>query len=361
MPTLVVSDLHLGSATRVDVLRDPEPLDALTAALRERRPERLVLLGDTVELRHGPVREALASARPVLAALGSALDPDAEVVLAAGNHDHQIVAPWLERRALAGDPPLAIEQVVDADATEVAAAIAGALGGPRVRLAYPGLWLRDDVFATHGHYLDRHVTVPTFERLVAGAMVRAVGRMPETGATPEDYEAALAPIYAWLHVVARYSRVGFGAERQGATARAWRMLSGTGGAASLRGRAARAAFPGVVRGLQRAGLGPLRPDVSPVELRRAGLRAMREVVDRLGIDARSVLFGHTHRAGPLAGDDGSEWGPLVNTGCWVREEAFVGRQGADSPYWPGTVVEVPDTGPPVVHNLLGGKRAAALV
>ena len=31
----------------------------------------------------------------------------------------------------------------------------------RVRVAYPGLWVRPDVYATHGHYLDCHLTMPT--------------------------------------------------------------------------------------------------------------------------------------------------------------------------------------------------------
>ncbi|HEX2105649.1 MAG TPA: hypothetical protein VHF51_18495, partial [Solirubrobacteraceae bacterium] len=67
MRTLVVSDLHLGARTGVDLLRRP----AARAALLERvdGADRLVLLGDTLELRHGPVREALAAARPVLEAV----------------------------------------------------------------------------------------------------------------------------------------------------------------------------------------------------------------------------------------------------------------------------------------------------
>ena len=31
--------------------------------------------------------------------------------------------------------------------------------GTPVQLAYPGVWLRDDVYATHGHYLDCHSEV----------------------------------------------------------------------------------------------------------------------------------------------------------------------------------------------------------
>ena len=67
--TLVISDLHLGANGRVDVLRRDRERAALVARLAEF--DRLVLLGDTVELRHGPTRDALADAAPVLRELGS--------------------------------------------------------------------------------------------------------------------------------------------------------------------------------------------------------------------------------------------------------------------------------------------------
>src|SRR4051794_41810119 len=69
--TIVVSDLHLGARTGVDVLRRP----AVRAALLERLDgvDRLVLLGDTLELRPRPVREALAAARPVPAEIRAAM------------------------------------------------------------------------------------------------------------------------------------------------------------------------------------------------------------------------------------------------------------------------------------------------
>ena len=53
-----------------------------------------------------------------------------------------------------------------------------------VRVAYPGVWLRDDVYATHGHYIDRHITVPMLERLAAGAMRRVVALNPEGPRSP---------------------------------------------------------------------------------------------------------------------------------------------------------------------------------
>ena len=266
---------------------------------------RLVLLGDALELRHGAVPAALEAAREAFCAIGEALGDRAEVVLVAGNHDHAIVAPWLERRAIGGEPSLGLEQRTDPRPSSSRATLAGWLGADRTTLAYPGLWLRDDVYATHGHYLDRHVTVPTFERLAAGAMARVVGEMPADDASPEDYEAALAPLYAWLHVVSRYTKLGF--ERQKGTQNAWRLLTDS-GPRPLRDRALVAAFPMAIRVLNMMGVGPVGADLSPAELRRAGLRAMHETCRRLGVTADWVLFGHTHRAGPLDGDDEGRMG-----------------------------------------------------
>ena len=61
-------------------------------------------------------------------------------------------------------------------------------------------------------------------------------------------------------------------------------------------------FPLAVAALNRAGLGPLRAEISGTELRRAGLRAMGEVAARLGLGESYVVFGHTHRSGPLPRD-----------------------------------------------------------
>ena len=98
----------------------------------------------------------------------------------------------------------------------------------RLRIAYPGVWLRDDVYALHGHYVDLHSTVPTFERLAAGAMARWVVRLPEHGARPDDYEAALAPIYAFLHQLTQRSDHAAVSAGAGASARAWVAMAGEG-------------------------------------------------------------------------------------------------------------------------------------
>lgn len=363
MSTLVVSDLHLGSRARADLLRSAELREPLMAALRD-GIARLVLLGDALELRQGPLREALAAARPFFAEAGAALGPEGEIVLVPGNHDHALVAPWLERRHRDGaPPPLGLAETAAWAPSDAVAALAEAAAPARLTLAYPGVWLRDDVYALHGHYLDRHITVPTLERLSAGAMGRIVGAVPDT-AMPDDYERALAPIYAWSTALAQHADDD-ATGTHNVSVRAYRMLSGN-GHRPLRRRALLALFPLTIAAVNRAGLGPVRADVSGAELARAGVRAMGEAVQRLGIDAAHVLFGHTHRVGPRPRDSVSgEWTTtsgvrLHNTGCWVYERQFVSATPYESPYWPGTAIRVDATGPPVPLRVLDGFGAAEL-
>jgi len=319
-----------------------------------------VLLGDVLELRHGPLADALDAARPVLTAIGEALGPGREVVIVPGNHDHHLLGAWLERRGRERSPaPLGLESAVDWEDGDTLAVLAGWLAPAEVRVAYPGVWLRDDVYAIHGHYGDRHTTIPMFERLGAGAMARIVGEPPGGPGRAEDYEAILAPIYAWVHAIAQYGGPDLGRSSHGASAQAWQAL-GAGrrrGGRTVRRRAMVAAFPALVAALNRARLGPLRADLSGEELRSAGLRAIGEVVTRLRVDASHVIFGHTHRAGPLPGDDRSQWrapfgARLLNTGCWVYEPGFLGERPNESPYRAGFCVTVESGGPAEVTNLL---------
>jgi hypothetical protein len=108
--------------------------------------------------------------------------------------------------------------------------------------------------------------------------------------------------------------------------------------------------------LNRAGLGPLRPQLSPAELRRGSLRAMREVLGRLHVDARYVIFGHTHRAGPRPRDNLGEWSRanqrLLNAGCWLLEPGFLGPRPHESPYRAGFAVRIDGDGVPELTNLL---------
>jgi hypothetical protein len=320
--------------------------------------DRLVLLGDVLELRHGPLREALAAARGPLSEMGTALGSEAEVVILAGNHDHHLVEPWLGRRALNGAAPrLGLQSAVEWIAGEPLALVAEMLAPARVRAAYPGVWLRDDVWATHGHYLDLHLTVPTIERIGTGVMRRVVGTPTAGPADAEGYEAVLAPLYAWLHGVAQGAEPGRGRRLQAGSVRGWSALAGPARRRTLRARAIAAAWPLAVAALNRAGLGPLRPEVSGTALRHSGLQAMGEVATRIGVRADHVIFGHTHRAGPLGADDAAEWTTgrgirLINSGSWVYEPAFLGDDPGASPYRVGFAVAVDDDEPPRLINLV---------
>jgi hypothetical protein len=365
LTTLVVSDLHLGASTGADVLRRPVARERLLERLDG--VERLVLLGDVLELRHGPARDALAAARPVLQEIGAALAPGTPVVVVPGNHDHALVDPWLIARGRRAAPaPLGtVETVAPRTASPLAAAVERALAPASVTVSYPGVWIREDVWATHGHYLDVHATLPTFERIGAGLMSRLIGGVPAPQATPDDYEAVLAPIYAWIDATAERAAPGRTAAGSGSAVQAYRLLSG-GGRRPIAGRALAGLFPLAVLGLNRLGLGPVRADLTGPELRRSALRGMAEAVVRLGIPARHVIFGHSHRAGPLAGDDAGEWrvpaGALLhNGGSWMFETHFLG--GPDpraSPYWPGGVTVVDAEGAPRVERLLDGIPAREL-
>ena len=181
--TLVVSDLHLGARLERDVLRRPEPLEALLAALEG--VERLVLLGDTVELAEGRPRQAMEVAEPVLRALGARLGGSAEVIVVPGNHDRLLVRPWV-REHLA---TMGLDTAVPIDATPALAQLASWLEPARVRVHYPGVWLSPRVWATHGHYLDRHLLPEAAYGFARGLL----GRLPRDGAVPADYERAGGP------------------------------------------------------------------------------------------------------------------------------------------------------------------------
>lgn len=339
MTAAIVSDLHLGAASGRDLLRRDEVRARLTAVLRD--VDELVLLGDVVELREAPLADVRAAAAPALADVDRAM-AGRRVTIVPGNHDHQVATPLLERLRAEGGS-LGTESV-----GEPVAWLAGAFALSRARLAYPGVWVRPDVYATHGHYLDVHNTVPGFERLAVGAVQRLTQRVPERGARSDDYEAALAPVYGLAYTLAQSpgGRALVSPDRSSRTRGA--LMDGR---PTLRSRAlAGVALPAAVAALNAAGLGPLRPDISGRELRRSALRAMSTVLERLGIDAPHVVFGHTHRSGPHAGDDG--WGPLVNTGSWIHEPAYLGEDPRRSPYRPGHVAIVGGSGPPELRNLL---------
>jgi hypothetical protein len=357
MTTLVVSDLHLGTRSHTYVLNQPEPRETLARAAAG--ADRLVLLGDVLELRESPVADALEAAAPALAALGRAM-AGREVTIVPGNHDHQLAAPLLDELRMDGSlAALGLESTMPAPGSGLAGRVAGALAPAEVTLAYPGTWVRDHVYATHGHYLDCHNTIPTIECLSIAATARAIGGLPAGRRTPADYEAAVGPVYGLTYTLAQapgpVARVLAGRT----SLEAWKRLNGA--ATGHRGRRVAAAavsrvlFPGAVAAINRAGFGRFGSDLSGDALRRAGLRAMGETLDALGVDAEHVIFGHTHRSGPYPGDEGWQLARgtcLHNTGSWIYEPAFLGERPHESPYYPGNCVVVEDSGPPELRRLI---------
>ncbi len=355
MPTAIISDLHLGTTSGADVARRAEVAERLFAALAP--ADRVIVLGDLLELRERPAAEVLELTREFLGGLGEAT-AGKQLVIVPGNHDHELIAPALDAARLQGDPAPAADASFSAATGELSRRVAELMPRTEVVLTYPGIHLREDVYATHGHYLDVHLTVPRVECIVAGAIARIAGaRGDRELSSPAAYEAALAPLYAFAHAVVQISP-SRAVTRGGALSRSvWRQ-SNPGTRRGIRGWAlGGVAIPAAVAAINRAGLGPFRADISALELRRAGLRAMAEVVAGLGIEADHVIFGHTHRAGPLPGEVEGWWlrggARLTNTGSWLYETAFVPEPDPANPYWPGHVAYVEDEGPPELVGVLG--------
>jgi predicted phosphodiesterase len=363
--TAVISDLHLGLGSSADLLRRERFRAVLCEHLEA--TERLVLLGDVLELRDRPLAEVLEVAAPAIGALAGAV-AGRELVIVPGNHDHHLIEPWLERRTLIDAGPLELEQLGRPEGLAFEA-LAEHAQAARVRFAYPGLWLRDGVYATHGHYLDRHLTVPTIERLGVAMVERVLG-VADAGSDPlappgspqatppDEYERVQTPVYSLLFGLAQ-ATVG---ERSGGanpSARLWQMMGGGEGRGSrVRGwLLGSVALPGAVGVANRLGLGPVRADLSSGAIGRAGFEAMADVVAHLEIDAEHLIFGHTHRRG---GPEGGRGTTLWNTGSWVHSPGLLGETAAVSPYWPGTVCFVGDEGEPELRHLLDGLSRAEL-
>ena len=117
-------------------------------------------------------------------------------MLVPGNHDFRLISPWLEWRSRNGPEPLGLQERAGPKASIGTRAIARMVQPASLDVVYPGIWLDDGVYATHGHYLDRHVTVPSFERLGSGVLGRLLRAPADQAGGPDDYEVALAPMYA---------------------------------------------------------------------------------------------------------------------------------------------------------------------
>lgn len=336
MRTLVISDLHLGARLRHDVLRRPEPLGRLLAALGD--VQRLVLLGDSIELMEGRAEQAMKIAEPVMRAIGARLGSGREVIIVPGNHDAPLVRTW--KRGQAGE--LKLETAIGSDATPALARLASWLAPARVRVHYPGVWLSERVWATHGHYLDRHLLPDSSVGIARGLL----GRLPRDGAMPIDYERSSRPSFS---PVSRWLPLPLAA-----------LLD------DLAKLARASTMPRVRRRLLHRRIAPLTAMLLGAQMRRASIPALARVVHRLGVDAEWVLFGHVHRSGPLPGEDPLQWqGPggrpkIANTGSWCYEPLLLHRATPPHPYWPGGAVLLEPGQDPRAIGLLDDLDVAAL-
>ena len=335
MRTLVISDLHLGQRPRHDVLRSDEARQALLRALDG--IDRLVLLGDIVEatsrLRG---RRAMEIAAPVLREIAGRMG-DREIVLVPGNHDGAMVRPW----ALARGGDLGTADKVPRDATPTLAAVCNLLAGPPLTVRYPGVWLREDVWATHGHYIDHHLIPESTFGLPRGRL-----RLPPRDAPP-----------------ARAIEYELGRRRSRDAEGLWARLAARPLATVLETLAELTRYGTFL--LRGAHLTTLTSRLLGLQVRHGAVPAMALTTRRLGIDARWVVFGHVHHAGPAADE---RWEPLaggprvVNTGSWVYEPLLLDDAVAPHPYWPGGAVLITDDAAPEILGLLDaipGKRLAS--
>jgi UDP-2,3-diacylglucosamine pyrophosphatase LpxH len=328
--TLVISDLHLGGRFFPGVLPGEAPLARLLAALDG--ADRLVLLGDTIELDERHPDRAMLVAEGTLRALGRRLGPEGEVVLVPGNHDFALVREWVRQTG----PELGLAAPVPPDASPALARVLAWLAPARVSVRYPGVWLSDGIYATHGHYLDLHLRPVS----VYGLPRDRFDRPPTDRATPAEYERARRHAHRRRSALASARRDGPRSE-QLRFARHW-----------------------VTRRMKAA---VLRPRVSATtsallgaQMLRVGLPAFAYVTERLDIDADWIIFGHVHRLGPLPGDDPARWraprsgARLLNTGSWLYEPLLIDRVAPPHPYWPGGAVLLEPGREPRAVSLLDG-------
>jgi predicted phosphodiesterase len=313
--TLVISDLHLGQGGGVSALTRPEPLAALLEALDSY--DRLVLLGDIVELEEAGPRHSMMVAEPVLRTLAARLGPSKQIVLVAGNHDHDLIRDW----AAAPGAGLTLSQSVPLDASPLLAQMGSWLRDTQVEVRYPGVWLTDRVYAIHGHYLNNYLKPVSSYGLHL--------RKPLKPATPADLELPYSP--APTHM------------RDGLPPERW------------------------VDAYIPARLSRVSDRLLGHQMVRHSLPAFAMSLRALGVDAEWVVFGHVHRRGPREGDAARRWrigkdGPrLVCTGSW-RYEPVVSR-GLDwrSRYWPGGGVIIGEDGVPRSVGLLDGLSESQLL
>ena len=395
MSTALISDLHLGAWQLNDLLRYPIFIERLTKTLEG--VDEVYLLGDVLELRFQRLELALQAAQPFFAALGETLRArrtrqgrTPRVVFVAGNHDYHFALQLIER-----EQEMAIERgdakpykfpgkIPPPRDTLLLRQLRRMIGpGVDVEFAYSYVVLQTaggPALAMHGHYLDLHLASPA-ERLLALVEQALTAYRLETLRPGFDlYEAVLRPQNELLYWIGQSPA---GAQVQ---SEIWRRLRGDNrhvprgllarlrriairralrAAEALAGAAARQLTDRVLRG-DATNISPARATGVEEGIRAFmdSLYALQEdlfAAERWTAPPAYVIFGHTHRPGPLPGVDATAlwrapWAghevQVLNTGSWMYDVERALTQEYYETHWPGTLVLIPDGGEPRVVSVL---------
>ena len=106
--TAVVSDLHLGLSSGADLLRRER--FGPGCSRRSRASTGWSCSATCSSCATGRCARSLDAAAPAFGGARRGARASRELVIVPGNHDHHLIEPWLERRALDGAAPLALEQ-----------------------------------------------------------------------------------------------------------------------------------------------------------------------------------------------------------------------------------------------------------
>ncbi len=379
MATAILSDLHLGAAHGDDLLRYPFFCDLLREQLDG--IDHVVLLGDILDLRFQQLEEVLLTAEPFLTTLGHAMRKarHPRVTYIPGNHDHHYAVRLMEaaqERAIEAGEPYTFQQVVAPPDFFLSRQLARIIGIPvEVRVAYFYDILDSSegpILLIHGHYLDMHLgDAPARLLTLAQAAIAAAGQQVDTH-SPDLYEAILRPQYELLHWIGQtpgggliqsriYERLRGGAPpstRMGQLRRAALR-----GAVSVGGKVGVALAETLANRLIKGGLSLTSParDALAEETIYAFNLSLEALSAYLPEGMRYVIFGHTHRPGPLEDIDpidrwtvkmrGQET-MVLNSGSWLYDGGKARRPDYRPQRWPGTFILIPDQGPPHLVEVL---------
>jgi hypothetical protein len=395
MTTAILSDLHLGAWQLNDLLRYPTFIQRLVAHLDD--VDEVVLLGDVLELRFQRLDDALRVASPFFAALGNALRTGRRprgrtprVVYVAGNHDHHFALQLIEReqeRAIARGDPIRyrFNGLINGPHDMFLLGQLRRMLGPGIEVEFAYSYVRLETMAgpalaMHGHYLDLHLASPAERLLALVEQALTAYRLEALRPGFDLYEAVLRPQNELLYWIGQSPA---GAQVQSDL---WRRLRGDkrqvprGMVARVRRiaarralRAAEALAGAAARQLTQRVLKGDVTNISPARTTNVeeGIRAFMDSLYALQDDLfhlegwstppAYVIFGHTHRPGPLPGIDASEqWRAhwvghevqVLNTGSWLYDVERALTEGYHESSWPGTMVLIPDGEAPRVVSIL---------